>query len=156
MAPDNRTRSLRAGVRFFLLTLPLFALFASCSGREDGRPRDEHGNAAGRDSIRELTNESFAGRIASGGYHFVEFGGKRCIPCRQMQPILRDLARNHAPLRVSIVYMENSPELLEEWRIQLVPTQVVIGPGGKEITRHVGFWAYGDILAELKKRGIVS
>ena len=57
-------------------------------------------------------------------------------------------------LTIGNIYMENSRDLLNAWKIQLIPTQVLLDRDRKEITRHVGVWELKDILAEFKKRNI--
>lgn len=90
-------------------------------------------------------------------YHvtFLELGADRCIPCKQMQPIMRDIAAMF-PDRVQVVFYDvwKDPRPAEKYRIQLIPTQVFLDRQGREIARHVGLFPKAEILELLKKHGI--
>lgn len=86
---------------------------------------------------------------------FLELGADRCIPCKQMQPIMKEIAAAF-PDRVQVVFYDvwkdSAPAM--KYRIQLIPTQVFVDQKGQEIFRHVGFFAKEEILELLKKHGI--
>jgi thioredoxin 1 len=86
---------------------------------------------------------------------FLELGADRCIPCRQMQPIMKEIAALF-PERVQVVFYDvwKDPEPAKKYRVQLIPTQVFLDPKGREIARHVGFFPKEEILELLKKHGI--
>lgn len=87
---------------------------------------------------------------------FIELGADRCIPCRAMQPIMKEIAEEYAG-RVQVVFYDvwKDPRPARQYGIQLIPTQVFIDQGGKEIFRHVGYFAKGEILDMLKEKGIL-
>ncbi len=86
---------------------------------------------------------------------FLELGADRCIPCKQMQPIMKDIAAMF-PDRVQVVFYDvwkdSAPAM--KYRIQLIPTQVFLDQKGQEFARHVGLFPKEEILALLKKQGI--
>lgn len=86
---------------------------------------------------------------------FLELGADRCIPCRQMQPIMREIAAMF-PDRVQVIFYDvwkdSAPAI--KYRIQLIPTQVFLDQQGREIARHVGFFPKAEILELLKKHGV--
>jgi len=86
---------------------------------------------------------------------FLELGADRCIPCKKMQPIMKEIAAMF-PDRVQVVFYDvwKDPAPAEKYKIQLIPTQVFLDQKGKEIARHVGFFPKEEILALLKKQGI--
>jgi thioredoxin 1 len=86
---------------------------------------------------------------------FIELGADRCIPCRQMQPIMKDIAKSFAD-RVQVVFYDvwKDPEPARKYKIQLIPTQVFIDQKGNEIFRHVGLFPKEEILELLKKHGV--
>jgi thioredoxin 1 len=86
---------------------------------------------------------------------FLELGADRCIPCKKMQPIMKEIAAMF-PDRVQVVFYDvwKDPAPGERYRVQLIPTQVFLDPQGKEIARHVGLFPKEEILALLKKHGI--
>jgi len=87
---------------------------------------------------------------------FIELGADRCIPCRAMQPIMRELAKEYAG-KIQVVFYDvwKDPRPARKYGIQLIPTQVFIDQGGKEIFRHVGYFPKDEILQMLKEKGIL-
>ena len=86
---------------------------------------------------------------------FIELGADRCIPCKAMQPIMKEIAETFAD-RVQVVFYDvwKDPEPARKYGIQLIPTQVFVDQKGKEISRHVGLFPKEEILELLKKHGI--
>ena len=87
---------------------------------------------------------------------FIELGADRCIPCKAMQPIMREIAAEYAG-KIQVVFYDvwKDPSPAQKYRIQLIPTQVFIDRSGKEISRHVGFYAKEEILTMLKEKRIL-
>jgi thioredoxin 1 len=86
---------------------------------------------------------------------FLELGADRCIPCKKMQPIMKEIAAMF-PDRVQVVFYDvwKDPKPGERYRVQLIPTQVFLDQKGQEIARHVGLFPKKEILELLKKHGI--
>jgi len=108
-------------------------------------------------SIANLNSTSFMKVLTNGKYSLIEFGGRRCIPCRQMQPILTALNMNlAASVNIFNVYVDEERDLTRNYRINLIPTQIIFDNRGKELTRHVGYWEKDKLVAELRKLRIVK
>jgi len=86
---------------------------------------------------------------------FLELGADRCIPCKKMQPIMKEIAAMF-PDRIQVVFYDvwKDSAPAEKYGIQLIPTQVFLDQKGKEIARHVGLFPKEEILELLKKNGI--
>ena len=86
---------------------------------------------------------------------FIELGADRCIPCKKMQPIMKEIAAAF-PDRVQVVFYDvwKDPAPAEKYGIQLIPTQVFLDQNGKEIARHVGLYPKEAILELLKAHGV--
>ena len=86
---------------------------------------------------------------------FIELGADRCIPCKKMQPIMKEIAAAF-PDRVQVIFYDvwKDSTPAEKYGIQLIPTQVFVDQKGKEITRHVGLFPKEEILELLKKHGV--
>jgi len=86
---------------------------------------------------------------------FIELGADRCIPCKKMQPIMKEIAAAF-PDRVQVVFYDvwKDSAPAEKYGIQLIPTQVFVDQKGKEIARHVGLYPKEEILELLKKHGV--
>lgn len=87
---------------------------------------------------------------------FIELGADRCVPCKAMQPIMKEIAEEYAE-KIQVVFYDvwKDPKPARHYRIQLIPTQVFIDQEGKEIFRHVGFYPKHEILEMLKEKGIL-
>ena len=83
---------------------------------------------------------------------FLELGADRCIPCKAMQPIMKEIAAEYKG-QVQVIFYDvwKNPEPGRNYGIQLIPTQVFIDKNGKEIFRHTGLFAKPDLVKFLKK-----
>ncbi len=86
----------------------------------------------------------------------VDLGSTTCLPCKQMEPILKELKTELAGV-VDVVFINvyAQPELAQDFRIEVIPTQVFLGADGKELFRHEGFYAKSAILAKWRELGVV-
>jgi thioredoxin 1 len=87
---------------------------------------------------------------------FIELGADRCIPCKAMQPIMKEIAKEYiGTIQVVFYDVWKDPRPAEKYQIQLIPTQVFIDRNGKEIFRHVGFFPKEEILKMLKDKSVL-
>jgi len=86
---------------------------------------------------------------------FIELGADKCIPCKAMQPIMREIAAEYKD-QVQVVFYDvwKNPEPGRKYGIQLIPTQVFLDKTGKEIFRHVGLFPKDELVAFLKEHGV--
>jgi thiol-disulfide isomerase/thioredoxin len=88
---------------------------------------------------------------------FVELGSVKCIPCRQMQPVMRAIEKKYGD-QVKVVFHDvwksDQYEYAEKYEIKLIPTQVFLDKKGKEFFRHEGFYPEAEIDKLLQKRGL--
>jgi len=93
--------------------------------------------------------------LSNGKPTLAEFGSSTCVPCKQMKPILEQLAIEYeGKLNVVIVEVYEQMELTRSYSIMTIPTQIAFDSSGKEITRHIGLWPKEEIVAQLKKMGV--
>jgi thioredoxin 1 len=86
----------------------------------------------------------------------VEFGGERCIPCMNMQPVLKDLqALLGKRARVVNFWIQPNPEVAGRHRIMVMPTQVIFDAKGREIFRHMGFFPRPEFEKVLREKGLL-
>lgn len=93
--------------------------------------------------------------FASRKVTFLELGSDRCIPCRQMQPIMKEIAASF-PEDVLVVFYDvwEDPAPARKYKVQLIPTQIFIDAEGKEFFRHMGLYPKEEILKVLEKMGV--
>jgi thioredoxin 1 len=85
----------------------------------------------------------------------IDLGASKCIPCKQMKPILADLAQNYAThFETIFIDVWESREEGRRYGIRMIPTQIFFDAAGKELFRHEGFMAKKDILAKWKELGV--
>lgn len=88
---------------------------------------------------------------------FVELGSVRCIPCKQMQPVMKSVERKYGrQIKVVFydVWKEDQKKYSRQYGIKLIPTQVFLDETGKEIFRHEGFFAEKEIDKFLQSKGL--
>ena len=90
--------------------------------------------------------------LSSGRPTLAEFSWRTCIPCKQMKPILEEVTVEYqGKLNVVNIEVYEQKDLTHEYGIMTVPTQILFDSKGKEVIRHVGFWAKKEITTQLKK-----
>jgi thioredoxin 1 len=86
---------------------------------------------------------------------FVELGSDKCIPCKEMRPVM-DAIQAAFGEQIEIVFYDvwedQSPA--EEYGIQYIPTQVFLDEDGEEFHRHTGFYPQEEIEALLIEHGL--
>ncbi|MCX6144244.1 MAG: thioredoxin family protein [Ignavibacteriales bacterium] len=88
---------------------------------------------------------------------FVELGSVNCIPCRQMQPVMKSIEKkygNQVKVVFYDVWKEDQHQYASKYGIRLIPTQVFLDKHGKELLRHEGFFPEKDIDSFLKSKGL--
>lgn len=85
----------------------------------------------------------------------LEFGRGWCIPCKYMKPILDDMARTYAGRAiVTTVDMDTNKDLVRDFRVRMMPTQVFLTPDGKEFFRNEGTLEREQIAQVFTKMGV--
>ena len=93
--------------------------------------------------------------LASGKPTVADFGARTCIPCKKMAPILEELNRElKGKANVTFTDVWAAPAIAQDYRVQMIPTQIFFDAKGKEVKRHMGFMEKADILKELKAAGL--
>ncbi len=137
--------------------LALAFVLASCgSGAGSAGPAERAGSGAQKAAAGVvLVTENLDLDFSTHPMTFIELGADRCIPCKAMQPIMKEIASEFAG-KVQVVFYDvwKNPEPGRKHRIQLIPTQVFIDKTGREVFRHTGFFSKADLVAFLNKQGI--
>lgn len=88
---------------------------------------------------------------------FVELGSVNCIPCKQMQPIMKSIEEKYGEQIKVIFYdvwREDQKKYAQQYGIKLIPTQVFLDANGKEFHRHEGFYPEAEIDKILQGKGL--
>ncbi|MCX6168161.1 MAG: thioredoxin family protein [Ignavibacteriales bacterium] len=88
---------------------------------------------------------------------FIELGSVNCIPCKQMQPVMKAIEAKFGE-RVKVIFYdvwtEEQKPMAEKYGIKLIPTQVFLDEKGKEFFRHEGFYPEKEIDKLLQGKGL--
>ncbi len=88
---------------------------------------------------------------------FVELGSVNCIPCKQMQPVMKSIEEKYGE-QVEVIFYDvwqpDQKRYATQYGIKLIPTQVFLDENGKEFFRHEGFYPEAEIDKLLKEYGL--
>jgi len=85
----------------------------------------------------------------------LEFGRGWCIPCKYMKPVLDDMSKGYAGKAIVMtVDMDANKDLVRDFRIRMMPTQVFLMPDGKEFFRNEGTLEREQIAQVFTKMGL--
>ena len=93
--------------------------------------------------------------LASGRPTLVDLGSGSCASCKQMAPILEELAGSHrGQANVLFIDVREDNAAARRFAIQMIPTQIFFDAKGKEISRHIGFMNRDDLIKGLQAAGL--
>jgi thioredoxin 1 len=88
---------------------------------------------------------------------FIELGSVNCIPCKQMQPVMKSIEEKYGE-QVKVIFYDvwksDQKKYAQQYGIRLIPTQVFIDENGKEFHRHEGFYPESEIEKLLQAHGL--
>jgi thioredoxin 1 len=88
---------------------------------------------------------------------FIEIGAAKCIPCKAMQPIMKEVAEEYKG-QVEVVFHDvwTAKGKIDamKYKIRVIPTQVFLDKDGKEYYRHEGFFPKDELIKVLKMQGV--
>ncbi len=111
--------------------------------------------AAGTNAPVENTGDSAVPAANAKLPKLLDLGAGKCIPCKMMFPVLDELKKEYAGrLNVEFIDVWKNPDAGKQYGIEVIPTQIFYDAEGKELFRHVGFFAKEDILAKWLALGV--
>ena len=78
----------------------------------------------------------------------LDFWASWCGPCRMVGPVLEEIARERADIKVCKINVDEQPDLAGQFGIMSIPTLMVI-KDGKVVRHSVGAKGKAQILAML-------
>jgi thioredoxin len=88
---------------------------------------------------------------------FIELGSVNCIPCKQMQPVMKSIEEKYGD-QVKVIFYDvwkqEQKKYAQQYGIRLIPTQVFLDENGKEFHRHEGFYPEAEIEKLLREKGV--
>jgi thioredoxin 1 len=86
----------------------------------------------------------------------LDFGAKKCIPCKKMKPLLDQITEEHKEhfiVKFTDVWIPGNVQEAKKYKITSIPTQIFLDKNGKELWRHVGYISKEDIVEKWKSLG---
>ncbi len=88
---------------------------------------------------------------------FIELGSVRCIPCKNMQPVMASIEMKYRG-QVEVIFYdvleEDQKQFASQYGIKLIPTQVFLDSTGAELMRHEGYLPEAEIDSFLARLGL--
>jgi len=111
------------------------------------------------DKVKSLDQASIGTKDLRRKYKvtFIELGSVRCIPCQQMQAVMKSVETKYGKeVKVDFhdVWTEEGKPYGVKYGIEAIPTQVFLDETGKEFYRHVGFFPEEELVKILEIKGI--
>ncbi len=103
------------------------------------------------DAIAELTDADFADAVKN-GVTLVDFYGAYCPPCKMLDPVLEQLARDYAGrARIARINVDEHSEAAVDNAVEDIPTLIIFKNGAAE-ERLFGAQKYETIAGVLERR----
>jgi thioredoxin 1 len=88
---------------------------------------------------------------------FIELGSVKCIPCKEMQPVMRSIEKKYGS-QVKVVFHDvwtaAGKDAAKQFIFDVIPTQIFLDNTGKEYFRHEGFFPEEELVKVLKQKGV--
>lgn len=134
----------------FILFIFILLVFDGCS-KGNSQQQESKQSAA-----RKVTSEVIA-KQDTVKVTFVELGSVNCIPCKMMQPIMKEIEEEYTG-QVKVVFhdvwTEEGRPYAQKYGIRVIPTQVFLDKDGNEYYRHEGFFPKEELVKVLRQQGI--
>jgi len=79
---------------------------------------------------------------------FIELGSVNCVPCKMMQPVMKEIEEEYADT-VKVVFYDvwtkEDKKFAKQYKVKVIPTQVFLDENGEEFFRHQGFFSKEEI-----------
>ncbi len=79
--------------------------------------------------------------IGKGKPHFIELGSDSCHSCRIMGKQLYRIKQKNPAFNIEFINVKREREAAYEFKIRMIPTQIIYDAKGKEVYRHIGLLA---------------
>lgn len=88
---------------------------------------------------------------------FIELGSLRCIPCQQMQLVMKSIEKKYGN-QVKVIFHDVwTPEgkpYADKYNIQMIPVQILLDENGKEFFRHEGYFSEEELTKVLNTKDV--
>lgn len=89
-------------------------------------------------AIVNVTDDSFKAEVESTGTVLVDFWAPWCGPCKMIAPVLEELDKEVANLKIAKLNVDDNPEAAGRFGVMSIPTLIVF-KDGQPVDKVVGF-----------------
>jgi len=101
------------------------------------------------------TEDELKQALTSGKPVLVDFGANSCLPCRELRPVLKEIAAEHSEkAEILVIDVYKYQNLAREHKVLMLPTLIFFDSKGKETFRNVGLMEKEKIVGKLKEIGM--
>lgn len=92
--------------------------------------------------------------LAAGKPLLLDLGSRSCVSCREMAPILEELAATYRG-KASVLFIDvrEDQAAASRFGIRMIPTQIFFDAQGQEIKRHIGVLERPALVEGLRAAG---
>ncbi len=123
---------------------------AGCGQNSKSEKNEEKKSSQKQENVQKQEEASYK-------VTFLELGSVRCIPCQQMQPIMKSVEEKYGD-QVNVVFHDvwtpQGKPAADKYDIKAIPTQIFLDENGKEYFRHEGFFPEEELVKVLKQKGV--
>lgn len=137
--------------------LVIIIIFSACNSPKDNEQATNTNNVKNSNLVEENKEIKSDKTDSETLVTFVELGSVNCIPCKQMQPVMKEIEKKYGEQIKVVFYDVWKPEqkkYAKKYGIKLIPTQVFLDKQGKEFFRHEGFFSEKEIDKILQEKGL--
>ena len=135
-----------------VIAIFLFA-FTACAGEKKEAPDTAVKETVKTDTVGKVIEKKKENPKVT----FIELGSVNCVPCKMMQPIMKEIEEEY-PTQVEVEFIDvRTPKGKvdgQKYKIRVIPTQVFLDSLGKEYFRHEGFFPKDELVKVLKQGGV--
>jgi thioredoxin 1 len=101
--------------------------------------------------MQELTDQNFDQNVLNSDIPvIVDFGADWCVPCKKIEPILHDIAKEYqGVVRVVEVNVDNFPQIAMKYGVRSVPS-ILFFKGGLVIDQVIGSVTKNTMLKKVQ------
>ena len=137
-------------IKQFSIILFLVMLLVTSACSQTSNTSDKVGNTKGSSTNTQVAEQKYK-------VTFIELGSVRCIPCQQMQPVMKSIETKYGK-EVKVDFHDVWTEAGKPWGvkygIEAIPTQVFLDETGEEYYRHVGYFPEEELVKILQMKGV--
>ena len=101
-------------------------------------------------SITTVTVENFQEEVLSCEKTvLVDFWAPWCGPCRNLSPIIDEIADERADIKVGKINIDDHKDLARQFKVMAIPT-ILVFKNGEEVARSVGPETKDEVLELIK------